>query len=190
MYLDSTDSNLSKAPQQYIDHANKHIKKCVKQIFDFYTKINKEYRKSKYDLMLNFMRNNKYSTSSFGSFENIFNWGYKILNNANDILIVGYGVVGHNLENEIKILKPAIYDKYKNIGLDNKNKKYNIAFICVNTPKTEKELCDISEVKNAILEINADIYVIKSTILPGTIDKLCQETNKNIIFSPEYYGET
>ena len=29
------------------------------------------------------------------------------------VLIVGYGVVGKNLHDELKILEPDIYDKYK-----------------------------------------------------------------------------
>jgi len=89
------------------------------------------------------------------------------------------------------LLSPAIYDKYKNVKKNYyPNKKYSIAFICVDTPKNEKSLCDTTEVKNAIMENNADIFVLKSTILPGTVDKLCEETGKKVIFSPEYYGET
>lgn len=50
--------------------------------------------------------------------------------------------------------------------------------------------CDITEVKNAINENDAEIYVIKSTILPKTTEKLIADTGKNILFSPEYYGGT
>jgi UDP-glucose 6-dehydrogenase len=50
--------------------------------------------------------------------------------------------------------------------------------------------CDISQVKNAIKENEADIYIIKSTVLPMTTLKLQKEFNKTIIFSPEYYGGT
>ena len=34
------------------------------------------------------------------------------------------------------------------------------------------------------------IFVIKSTVLPGTTDKIRKQTGQNVIFSPEYYGET
>ena len=87
------------------------------------------------------------------------------------ILIVGHGVVGKNLEKELEVLHPDVIDKYK--PEENKIEvpygvRYDIAFICVDTPirKEERVLCDTSEVKNAIMENEAEIYVIKSTA-PG-----------------------
>ncbi len=66
-----------------------------------------------------------------------------------------------------------------------------MAFICVDTPYLPgKSVCDTSEVVNAIQENDAEIFVMKSTVLPGTVDRLCMETGKHIIFSPEYYGGT
>ena len=108
------------------------------------------------------------------------------------ILIVGYGVVGSLLANEISVLKPDIYDKYKEPYNDRSKLKehYDVAFICVDTPFTPASFCDIGEVKNAICENNADIYVIKSTVLPGTSERLSRELSKSIVFSPEYYGGT
>lgn len=49
---------------------------------------------------------------------------------------------------------------------------------------------DCTEVRNAILENDAEIYVIKSTIPVGFTDELKRETGKRIVFSPEYYGGT
>lgn len=107
------------------------------------------------------------------------------------VLIIGHGVVGQNLEKHIKLLNPDIKDKYKqNVNTYVKDKVYDIAFVCVDTPRTEKNSCDITEVMNAINENLAKIYVIKSTVLPGTTEKIERETGKNIVFSPEYYGAT
>lgn len=109
-----------------------------------------------------------------------------------NILIIGYGVVGHNLANDLSKLNPDIVDKYKD-GVTTKveGKHYDIAFVCVDTPYVfGKSTCDTSEVVNALHENDADIYVFKSTVLPGTVDKLTKETGKRIIFSPEYYGGT
>ena len=106
------------------------------------------------------------------------------------ILIVGYGVVGHNLNEELKVLQPDIYDKYKVENNTKRNIKYDYCFICVDTPHTKENICDISQIENAIQENDADIYIIKSTILPGTIEGLKHKYNKHIIFSPEYYGGT
>jgi len=108
------------------------------------------------------------------------------------VLIVGYGVVGHNLAKELEKLKPDIYDKYKTEFNTKRDIKYNFCFICVDTPYIdEKNPCDITAVKEALEENDAEIYIIKSTVLPGTTYKLnVHYPYKYIIFSPEYYGGT
>ena len=104
-----------------------------------------------------------------------------------DILIIGAGTVGGNLQKELAVLKPDIYDKYKNIDTRRGGVHYDAAFVCVDTPGAD---CDISEVRAAITEHDADVFVIKSTVLPGTTEELAGETGKRLIFSPEYYGGT
>ena len=106
------------------------------------------------------------------------------------VLIVGYGVVGHNLSVELGKLRPDVYDKYKEGYNTKPNKKYDFCFICVDTPFTKDNVCDTTEVLNALNENEADVYIIKSTVLPQTTDKLVKETGKTILFSPEYYGGT
>lgn len=107
-----------------------------------------------------------------------------------NVLIVGYGIVGHNLEKELEKLNPDIYDKYKKEFNTRKNIKYDICFICVDTPLMQDYSLDITEVKNAINENDSEIYVLKSTCPMGTVDLLKKETKKHILFSPEYYGGT
>ena len=106
-----------------------------------------------------------------------------------DVLIVGYGVVGHNLAKGIERIEPEIYDKYKKVDTRSKD-KYDLCVICVDTPLSEDLLCDTTEVENALKEHDADIYVLKSTVLPHTTEKLIEATGKSIVFSPEYYGST
>jgi nucleotide sugar dehydrogenase len=109
------------------------------------------------------------------------------------VLIIGYGVVGKNLANEISVLSPDIYDKFKTEANTKRDGvKYDVAFVCVDTPLIgyEGKLCDISQVFNAITENYADIYVIKSTVLPGTTEYIIRDTGKRVVFSPEYYGGT
>ena len=104
-----------------------------------------------------------------------------------NILIIGAGTVGGNLAKELAVLKPDLYDKYKGIDTRKGGVHYDAAFVCVDTPGED---CDISEVRNAVIENDADVFVIKSTVLPGTTDQLVEETREKIIFSPEYYGGT
>ena len=107
------------------------------------------------------------------------------------IVIVGYGVVGQlEYKNMIK-LNPCICDKYKpEVSNFDPELEYDLAFIAVPTNNTENGLCDITEVRNALDEVKAKIYIIKSTVLPGTCERLQKETGKRIIFSPEHSGAT
>lgn len=43
---------------------------------------------------------------------------------------------------------------------------------------------------NAVQDNDADIFVIKSTVLPGTTNDIAKKTGKRIVFSPEFYGST
>ncbi len=113
------------------------------------------------------------------------------------ILIIGHGIVGKRMEIELEKFSPDVLDKYKpdENKISNNTEGYDLAFICVNTPFTDESPCDCSEVVNAIdenshLMKDEGIFVIKSTILPGTTDKIRKHTGQNVIFSPEYYGET
>ena len=107
-----------------------------------------------------------------------------------NVLIMGYGIVGHNLADEIKDIKPDIVDKYKNEYNSIRNIHYDLGFICVDTPLNEDGVLDISSVIDCLYEYDCEIYCIKSTIPVGTVDKLIQKTGKKIVFSPEYAGNT
>lgn len=104
-----------------------------------------------------------------------------------NVLIIGVGTVGGNLSRELVVLNPDLYDKYKNIDTRQGGAHYDAAFVCVDTPGAD---CDISEVRAAIMEHDVDVFVIKSTVLPGTTERLARESGKAVIFSPEYYGGT
>ena len=116
-----------------------------------------------------------------------------------NVLIIGYGVVGQNLAKELEALSPDILDKFKTdvnkFSPNAKEEGYDLAFICVNTPFTQEDPCDRTEVWNAIKD-NAHlmkedgVFVIKSTILPGTTDEIRKETKQSVVFSPEFYGGT
>ena len=107
-----------------------------------------------------------------------------------NILIIGYGVVGKNLEKELADLKPDIVDKYKDGITTMRDINYDIGFVCVDTPLNDNGEVDITEVENAIMEYQCKIYCIKSTCPVGTVKKLILKTGKDIVFSPEYYGGT
>ena len=110
------------------------------------------------------------------------------------VLIIGCGTVGTNLYKELWSENGSLYinqyDKYK--GIENRVlDHYDLAFVCVDTPRTVDTTCDISEVISAINENSADVFVVKSTILPEQAKLLTLlSTQKHVVFSPEYYGAT
>ena len=65
-------------------------------------------------------------------------------------------------------------------------------FVCLPTPMTMEGVQDISYIENFFESItpNEDtIFIIKSTILPGTTSRLIEKYGYNIIFSPEFLTE-
>jgi len=105
------------------------------------------------------------------------------------VLIVGVGNIGSRLYAEYQRLKPDRYDPIK--GYNEKQPiRYDFAFIAVDTPMKADGSCDLSQVKTALDETDAEIYVLRSTVPPGTTERLRSETGKHIVFSPEFYGTT
>jgi nucleotide sugar dehydrogenase len=66
-------------------------------------------------------------------------------------------------------------------------------FVCLPTPMKENGEQDISYIENFFSNIglyNTDaIFIIKSTVLPGTTKQLTDKYNFNIVFSPEFLTE-
>ena len=64
-------------------------------------------------------------------------------------------------------------------------------FICVPTPMFKDGSQDLSYVESAFEKAtNKPIYILKSTVLPGTTERLSKKySNFKIIFSPEFLTE-
>lgn len=105
----------------------------------------------------------------------------------NNIAIIGMGYVGQGYH---KVFPEAItYDEPKNIGTKKEVNSCDLAIVSVPTPMKEDGSCDISIVESVIKWLETPLILIKSTISPGTTDKLKKKYNKRICFSPEYMGE-
>lgn len=116
------------------------------------------------------------------------------------VLICGNGIVGKNINGIFPWAD--LYDiddsgenyyivKGEFTNSSRHCKKYDFAFVCVPTPmKDETGKCDTSFVTDVLEKVDAEIFIIKSTVPPGTTDRLKDATGKNIIFSPEYQGNT
>lgn len=112
-----------------------------------------------------------------------------------NIGIIGLGLVGgavkHGLERigkdvhgyDIKYPETSIRDV-----LDTE-----LCFICVPTPQSQDGTCDTSIVEKVLNELTQHKYrglaVIKSTVIPGTTDRLAKKLKLKLAFCPEFLRE-
>ena len=114
-----------------------------------------------------------------------------------NIGIVGYGVVGRALAKvfgyEAGNPLVRIYDKLLK-GLNRPRHKAalqacDVVFVAVPTPEGSDGSCDVTAVEEVVSWVTSPMC-LKSTVPPGTVDRLVVATGKRICFSPEYVGET
>lgn len=102
--------------------------------------------------------------------------------------IIGYGHVGKNMKNLFP--EAIVYDEPLGIGSQDAINDCTIVFICVPTPESTDGRCDTSIVEKIISWLRSKLIVIRSTVPVGFTTQQEMLTGKNIIFQPEYYGET
>ena len=95
------------------------------------------------------------------------------------MIIFGGGNIGRHMCREFAALNPDIYDPFLPDYSEKADKRYGFAFICVPTDGLPDGSCDTSVVESAVKEANAEIIVIKSTVPPGTTERLIKETGEN-----------
>jgi len=115
----------------------------------------------------------------------------------NTIGIIGFGFVGRAQafafagNNEIKIydvdVKKSTHSLIETI-------KQKFVFVCVPTPMKENGDQDLSYVEDFFESIknrnlSETIFILKSTILPGTTEYLKKRFGINIVFNPEFLTE-
>ena len=106
--------------------------------------------------------------------------------------IIGNGYVGKSMS---RIFPDAvIYDKFQE-GFNTEERKEEVnecylGIVSVPTPLNKDLSCDTSIVEEVLAWIDTDVVLVKSTIEPGTTDRLTKKfPGKRICFSPEYVGE-
>ena len=119
--------------------------------------------------------------------------------------IVGQGYVGTAIKVGFKSYYDVeTYDKYSEekstMQLADMVESCEVIFVCVPTPMNKDGSCNIDVVEGVIKQINKllidwksdkkPIVVIKSTVPPGTTEKLHKKfKNVNVIFNPEFLTE-
>ena len=108
--------------------------------------------------------------------------------------IIGLGVIGsackygfEKLGHTVKVHDIKLNTNIVDI-LDTK-----ICYICVPTPSNDEGGCNITIVRDVIMELKHYSYngivAIKSTVKPTTTEKLKEETGLEICFVPEFLRE-
>tara|TARA_R110000851_G_scaffold30519_1_gene83209 strand:- start:391 stop:1251 length:861 start_codon:yes stop_codon:yes gene_type:complete len=116
--------------------------------------------------------------------------------------IIGNGFVGSAILHGfiLHVEDILIYDKNPKRSTHNLEEvvaNCQIIFVCVPTPMFESGECDLSIVENLIQEIakcekrvNNQVIVVKSTIVPGTIESLSEKYKEmKFVFNPEFLTE-
>lgn len=117
--------------------------------------------------------------------------------------IIGQGFVGNavyqGMKNYYDVKTFDINGKCTELSLDSLIKDVDETFLCLPTPMKKSGECDLSIVRNCLQDISRlveyynkknFIVIIKSTIPPGTTDRLNQEfSNIHIVFNPEFLTE-
>ena len=111
--------------------------------------------------------------------------------------IVGYGVVGkalaHVFQNDAGNSDLVFCDKFVK-GMNSPRRRAalqecDLVFVAVPTPEGPDGRCDLSAIEEVVSWVEP-VMCVKSTVPPGTVDRLAAQTGKTICFSPEYVGET
>jgi UDPglucose 6-dehydrogenase len=104
------------------------------------------------------------------------------------IAIVGAGVVG----NGMRCIFPdaLMVDPPKGLCSYEAAAGMRLGIVCVPSPMAPDGSCQTDIVESAVRALDTDLILVKSTVAPGTCERLRAETGKRIVFSPEYMGES
>jgi UDPglucose 6-dehydrogenase len=108
--------------------------------------------------------------------------------------VLGNGFVGDAISFAFSsVADMYVYDTDPSRCLNDLESVHNcdFVFVCVPTPMYEDGSQDLSYVESAFEKANnGPIYILKSTVLPGTTDEFSKKyPNIKIIFSPEFLTE-
>ena len=111
--------------------------------------------------------------------------------------IIGQGFVGNAVYQKFKhffdILTYDVNEDLCNSSFEEIKKNCKVIFVCVPTPMNKNGSCDISIVESIIKKLSdvKDLIIVnKSTVVPGTTEKLTKKYGKiNLVYNPEFLTE-
>jgi nucleotide sugar dehydrogenase len=111
--------------------------------------------------------------------------------------VVGFGFVGESQAfafSPVADIKVFDIDPVKKTHSLEETINQDLVFVCLPTPMKENGTQDISLIENFFRDVSRltskkPIYILKSTVLPGTTSRLEKEFNLDIVFCPEFLTE-
>jgi nucleotide sugar dehydrogenase len=112
--------------------------------------------------------------------------------------VVGFGFVGESQAfafSPVADIKVFDIDPVKKTHSLEETINQDLVFVCLPTPMKENGIQDISLIEKffedvSLLNISKKpIYILKSTVLPGTTSRLEKKFNLDIVFCPEFLTE-
>ena len=106
--------------------------------------------------------------------------------------ICGVGFVGGALKYSFNRLgiEHIEYDKYKNLGDFESLLQCNIIFLCLPTLLNHENDYDLTSLEETLCKLKkmqfSGLIVIKSTVVPGTTEKMGAKYNLDILHNPEF----
>ncbi|MFH0902321.1 MAG: hypothetical protein V2A73_16945 [Pseudomonadota bacterium] len=100
--------------------------------------------------------------------------------------IIGYGWVGKAMHR----LFPDAYVLDVDRGTRAEVNACDVAFVCVPTPCPGEGALNTSIVEEVVAWCESLLIVVRSTVNPGTCDRLARQYERHICHQPEYLGET
>jgi len=117
------------------------------------------------------------------------------MNGKTKIGVVGIGMVGREMERYFREMQGLrrgtelfLYDTDPKKDYSDDVNKADVIFVCVPTPRGADGSCNLSAVESTVASIKEPkIIVIKSTVTPGTTEKLQKQYPQHkILFNPEF----
>lgn len=106
--------------------------------------------------------------------------------------IIGRGHVGSSVIRQLSPRHEVIsYDLLDGVPYPTEElAQCDFAMICVDTPSRDDGSVNVANVEAALAQLPTEHVLIRSTVPPGTTQRLAESTGKSICFWPEYVGET
>src|SRR3990167_6026282 len=107
--------------------------------------------------------------------------------------ICGYGWVGKSMKDlfpDAYVYDPLLFPEQLQEDAKGFINECDITFVCVPTPVIGEGKLDTSIVEEVISWCQSPLLIIRSTVNPGDCDSWTTKYGKQIVFQPEYLGES